>query len=350
VSWNGSGAFTRIFGATGWTNDKNSSVNILSSRHDTHDQDLADGINLCVTKDGQSKFAATSTPNLTNSYDWGSTALTWRNIYSAAMRLVNSGFYSSLTAGTLTANRTVTVTDGDFTVGPDQLNTQNTNYIFVLADSAKVILHTDGSSYVWTIPTNAAVAFSVGTRLRLINNGTTSSPIVISTGGGAITLYDFGNPTAISVSVPLYQKASMTIEKIATDTWQIVNYHRKFNSSFTATYTGFSVAPASTTCLYYIDGNQVTLAIPASTGTSSTAAFAISNLPSLITPQVSNQVCSVFAMDNGVALNTAVAVIKSVGTIEFYKDAAGNTWTGAGTKGLVCSAGGAYVVLRYPLT
>jgi hypothetical protein len=111
VSWNGSGAFSRVFGATGWTNDKNASVNILSSRHDTHDQDLADGINLCITKDGQNKPAATITPNSNNAYDWGSIALIWRYIYSSAYRLVNSGFYSSLIPATLTANRTITIPD-----------------------------------------------------------------------------------------------------------------------------------------------------------------------------------------------------------------------------------------------
>ena len=57
MGWDGSGNFTRTngvnTGSTTWTKDKNASTKITSARHDTHDQDLADGIDNCLTKDGQ---------------------------------------------------------------------------------------------------------------------------------------------------------------------------------------------------------------------------------------------------------------------------------------------------------
>lgn len=57
MAWNGSGTFTRTNGVnTGsgvWTSDRDASVKITASRHDTHDQDLAAGINACLAKNGE---------------------------------------------------------------------------------------------------------------------------------------------------------------------------------------------------------------------------------------------------------------------------------------------------------
>lgn len=39
-------------GTNTWAQDKTAGTNILSSRHDTHDQDIADGLNSCLKKDG----------------------------------------------------------------------------------------------------------------------------------------------------------------------------------------------------------------------------------------------------------------------------------------------------------
>lgn len=56
MSWSG-GTYTRsdgtYSGATVWLQNKNAGVKIVTTRHDLHDQDLATGINTCLTKDGQ---------------------------------------------------------------------------------------------------------------------------------------------------------------------------------------------------------------------------------------------------------------------------------------------------------
>lgn len=60
MGWNGSGTFTRTngdnTGSTTWQQDKADGDKILSSRHDTHDQDLADGINACLAKNGENSM------------------------------------------------------------------------------------------------------------------------------------------------------------------------------------------------------------------------------------------------------------------------------------------------------
>lgn len=55
MGWSG-GTFTRsngvYTGAAVWTSDAGAGVKILATRHDTHDQDLAAGINACLHKGG----------------------------------------------------------------------------------------------------------------------------------------------------------------------------------------------------------------------------------------------------------------------------------------------------------
>lgn len=55
MSWS-SGIFTRTngvySGAGVWASDAAAAVKITAVRHDTHDKDLADGINACLHKGG----------------------------------------------------------------------------------------------------------------------------------------------------------------------------------------------------------------------------------------------------------------------------------------------------------
>ncbi len=56
------GTYTRTngtySGAAVWTSDASASINILANRHDTHDLDLAAGINDCLHKGGQNAATA----------------------------------------------------------------------------------------------------------------------------------------------------------------------------------------------------------------------------------------------------------------------------------------------------
>ena len=52
------GAYSRLYGAAGWVDDRDASTKILATRHDAHDQDLATGINNCIAKDGTNAATA----------------------------------------------------------------------------------------------------------------------------------------------------------------------------------------------------------------------------------------------------------------------------------------------------
>lgn len=56
------GTFSRLYGSAGWVDDRDAGTKILATRHDSHDQDLSDGINACLKKDGTN--AATADLNI----------------------------------------------------------------------------------------------------------------------------------------------------------------------------------------------------------------------------------------------------------------------------------------------
>lgn len=62
MPWNGTGTFSRgngvHSGSTTWAQDAAAGTKIGSALHDTHDQDLATGINNCLAKDGQNSPTA----------------------------------------------------------------------------------------------------------------------------------------------------------------------------------------------------------------------------------------------------------------------------------------------------
>lgn len=71
AGWNGSGTFTRTHN---WTDDKNNGIKITSSRHDTNDTDFVNGINNCLTKDGQNSPSANIPFNGRKITGYGSTS------------------------------------------------------------------------------------------------------------------------------------------------------------------------------------------------------------------------------------------------------------------------------------
>jgi|TARA_R110002020_G_scaffold137251_1_gene306144 hypothetical protein len=86
MGWSG-GTFTRTNGVhTGtriWEDDRDAGTKIVADRHDTNDNDLATGINTCLTKDGQN--AATANLNI------GSYRLTATGDATAHTDAINAG-------------------------------------------------------------------------------------------------------------------------------------------------------------------------------------------------------------------------------------------------------------------
>lgn len=140
----------------------------------------------------------------------------WQTVSVAATALTGSTLASNVTSSSLTSVGTLSslTVSGTATVGGQAVgyltipqNTQG-NYTAVLSDSGKH-LFTAAGGVTWTIPSNASVAFPIGTALTFVNQSGSTCTIAINTdsmyltGTGALgsrTLSTYGMATAIKVS------------------------------------------------------------------------------------------------------------------------------------------------------
>jgi hypothetical protein len=95
-------------------------------------------------------------------------------------------------------------------------NSQNANYTLVLSDSGKHIAKSDTTTYTWTIPANASVAFPIGTAITFVNYGV-SGNVTIDITSDTLILGGDGNPGFKT----LYPYGIATAIKVATTTWII---------------------------------------------------------------------------------------------------------------------------------
>jgi hypothetical protein len=93
------------------------------------------------------------------------------------------------------------------------LNAQTgTTYTLALTDSAKFVTLNNSSAITLTVPTNASVAFPVGTQVNIVQLG--AGQVTVST---SATLRGYGSRYKL-----IGQYAAATLIKIATDEWVIV--------------------------------------------------------------------------------------------------------------------------------
>jgi hypothetical protein len=96
-------------------------------------------------------------------------------------------------------------------------NTQSGNYTPALTDAGKHIYSANAGAQTLTLPTNATVAFPVGTAITIVNNGTTA--ITFTTTG--TTVYKAGTSAAWASGGTLAVRGMVSVLKVATDTWFI---------------------------------------------------------------------------------------------------------------------------------
>lgn len=178
------GTFTLIAG-----NPVTTATTISSTWANNTLSDIAtNGLSLCVLKDGSQTITA--------------------NIPMSSFKF--TGLAAGTTAGDSVryeqATSALAVTGGTMTGVPITQNSQTAGYTAVLGDAGKHIYMTTAGTY--TIPSNASVAYSIGTVLTFVN-GTTSCTIPITTDTmtlagtsttGTRTLAPNGVATAIKIT------------------------------------------------------------------------------------------------------------------------------------------------------
>jgi hypothetical protein len=102
-----------------------------------------------------------------------------------------------------------------FTVGAAQTN----DYTAVIADTYQVLeLMNKGTAIAYKIPTNASVAFPIGTVLNILNIGAGVCTISAVT-SGTTTILSAG---AVAAAPTLAQYKSAACIKTGTDAWYVV--------------------------------------------------------------------------------------------------------------------------------
>jgi hypothetical protein len=101
------------------------------------------------------------------------------------------------------------------------INSQTgTTYTFVLADgNDKLVTASNASAQTYSIPTNANVAFPVGTVINIIAIGAGQVTINAVTSGTTTVLSNGGTAAAPKLRV---QYSAASCIKVATDTWYVV--------------------------------------------------------------------------------------------------------------------------------
>lgn len=123
------------------------------------------------------------------------------------------------TVATLTGTQTLTNKTLTAPVSTLALNAQTATYTVVLGDASKLVTMSVGSANDFQIPTNANVAFAVGTVINVIQIGAGQTTIKAVT-SGTTTISSTG-ATATAPKLRAQYSAASCI-KVATDTWYVV--------------------------------------------------------------------------------------------------------------------------------
>lgn len=100
------------------------------------------------------------------------------------------------------------------------LNAQTgTTYTFVLTDNGKLVTASNASAQTYSIPTNASVAFPIGTQINLIQIGAGQVTVSATTPGTTTVL---SNAATSAGPKCRNQYASLTAIKVATDAWYVI--------------------------------------------------------------------------------------------------------------------------------
>lgn len=123
------------------------------------------------------------------------------------------------TAQTLT-NKTLTSPTLNAPLINLSLNAQTgTTYTFVLADNGKLVTASNASTQTYSIPTNASVAYPIGTQINIIQIG--AGQVTINAVSSGTTTVSSTGATATAPKLRA-QYSSATCIKAGTDLWYVV--------------------------------------------------------------------------------------------------------------------------------
>lgn len=192
---------------------------------------------------------------------------------------------------------------------------------------------------------NPTFSFTGDSDTGIFRSGT--NQLTIAAGGSAVANFvathcDFNQQiqsVSGSASVPQYSFGADTDTGFYRDTSDQIAISlggttagQIAQGTFTITYTGFTSNPTAT-ATWQLIGKQVTLLLPAASGTSNSTSFGATGVPAVIRPTTLQAFALGSLLNNGGEVTGPVGTISSSGTFTFASQAFGG-FTASGTKGL----------------
>jgi hypothetical protein len=148
-------------------------------------------------------------------------------VLTADSTLTNGIKWSTAASGDVTLTGTQTLTNKTLTspvLNDPKLNLSinantATTYTFVLADNGKLVTSNNASAQTLSIPTNASVAFPIGTQINVAWITGAGQPTINAVTSGTTTILSTG-ATSAAPKIRVANSVATCI-KIATDTWLV---------------------------------------------------------------------------------------------------------------------------------